>query len=285
MIINPLYGIGNITFGMNRKEVQSVTGGPEQVKNQNAKEDDCMPEVWCYDKLGLQLEFDSFYEFRLDRIKITSSDFYIYDKSLIGLPEERLVRLLPKSTLESEYNSYKEYKITDLKLEMILENNIVREVTLEPDSNVEFFMYCSKSLQRRFTCKRILKNNTRRHERKVAAGLYVIQKSLTDSNLELFPSDIEWFPSDIEWFLGNYLSINPGTRELWCDGIELKKLDFVTKNTVWLNANADILSSIDRSAYDVCELQGYITITSTGKKLKNYNLKLKRRENIITINK
>ena len=117
MKINPLFGIGNITFGMNRTEVQSIIGKPEQTKNKNAKNaknDDCMPEVWCYDKLGLQLEFDSFYEFRLDRIKITSSDFYIYDESLIGLPEEILVRLLPKSILASEYNNYKEYIILNV---------------------------------------------------------------------------------------------------------------------------------------------------------------------------
>jgi len=278
MKINPLFGIGNITFGMNRAEVQSIIGIPEQIKNQNAKEDDCMPEVWSYDKLGLKLEFDSFYEFRLDRIKITSSDFCIYDESLIGLSEKSLVGLLPNATLNSEYNSYKEYKVSALKLEVILENEIVREATLEPDPNVEFFMYCSKNLQRRFTYKRILKNNARRHERKVAAGLYVIKEGLADSTLG-------FLPSDIEWFLGNYLSINPETRDLWCDGIELNKLDFTTKNTASIYATADILSSTDDSAYDVCELKGYITISSTGKKLKKYDLKLKRRKKVITIKK
>lgn len=278
MKINPLLGIGNITFGMNRAEVLSIIGKPEQVKNQNAKEDDCMPEVWCYNKLGLQFDFDSFYEFRLDRIKITSSDFCIYDESLIGLSEERLIDLLPKATLDSEYNSYKEYKVPDLKLEVILDNKIVREATLEPNPTVEFFMFCSKSLQRRFTCKRILKNNIRHHERKVAAGLYVIREDLAES-------DLGFLPSDIEWFLGSYLSINPETRELWCDGINLKKLDFTTKNTASIYATADILSSTDDSAYDVCELQGYITISSTGKKLKKYDLKLKRREKVIDIKK
>jgi hypothetical protein len=78
---------------------------------------------------------------------------------------------------------------------------------------------------------------------------------------------------------------NPDSRDLWCDGIELKNLDFVTKNTIQISATADILSSTDNSVYDVCELQGYITISSTGKKLKKYDLKLKRRKKVITIKK
>lgn len=105
----------------------------------------------------------------------------------------RLVGLLPKATLDSENNSYKEYKVSELKLEVILENDIVREATLEPDPNVKFFMYCSENLQRRFTCKRILKNNARRHERKVAAGLYVIKEGLADSTLGFLPSDMNGF--------------------------------------------------------------------------------------------
>lgn len=279
MKIYPLFGIGNITFGMSQIDVQSIIGKPKQTKKQTAKEDDSIHEVWCYDTLGLQLEFDSFYEFRLNRIKITPSDFCIYGEPLIGLPEEKLVGLLPKVILDSEYNGYKQYTVSDLKLEVILEDKVVRETTLEPDPNVEFLKYCSKSLQRRFTCQRILKNDVRRHERIIAAGLYVIEKGLTDS------TSLGFLPSDIEWFLGSYLSINPKTRDLWCDGVELNKLDFVTKNTASIYATADILSSIDNSAYDTCELQGYITISSNGKKLKNYNLKLKRRENVITINK
>jgi hypothetical protein len=278
MIINPLVGIDNISFGMKNTEVEKLLGEPEKVKNKNSQEDEFMPEVWFYYKLGLELEFDSFYKFRLDRITIKTNDSFVSQESIIGLPEEDLLELFPTATLDAKYKQIKEYTCGELKLEIYLKNNIVDKVVLEPDPNIEFYTYCSKNFQRNFTCKRILKGHTRTYEKKVAAGLFDFKKGISISTLD-------FLPSNIEWFLGSYLTLNPETRRLGCDGIVLKDISLIANNTIQISAIADIESAGDDASYEVCALDGFIKISSNGKRLKKYLLELKHQGKIITLKK
>jgi len=279
MQIKPLIGLGSLEFGMTRSEVFTLMNRPEIIDNQNAKLDEFSDESWHYLSRGIHLKFDSSYEFRLRHIKLTTIDSGNHEVSIIGSPEARILAEFTNVKLNGSYKNIKEYTDRKNRLEFYLRSNFVTEVQLEPDPKIEFYNHCSKNFQRHFTCRRLLKNNVRRNEREVAKLLPTL-----DHHINLKVGD-NLLPSAIEWFLGNYLSINPETRALWCDGVRITSLTLIGKRTFNLNANADILSSIDDSAYDVCELTGNITIASNGKKLRAYNLKLNYRNNFVVIKK
>jgi len=99
-------GLGIIKFGMSRDQVREILGEPDELElppYSDEKED--QSETWHYDDFELSLGFDQEDNWRLGTLAITSENYELLGKGLIGLNKEELI---------SELNSL---KIDDLELE------------------------------------------------------------------------------------------------------------------------------------------------------------------------
>jgi hypothetical protein len=274
----PLIDLSEIFFGSTKKEINSVLGQPDNIINKNGSIDDLAPEVWSYSNEGVNLSFDPFYEFRLEKIDLTSNQFLVDGKALIGIDEGQLQASFRNAVLTETYGRCKEYEDEPNGFVFILKDETVIHVLLTPDPNIPFINYCSESKQRYYTCKRLLKRNCRRHERRVAKGLFVLQEQLSGSHMG-------HLASDIEWFLGSYITLLPSVREFWCDGVVFKSFQLISKRTVRFSASAYILSTVDESFSEEPELEGFIQVANNGKTLKAYFLTLKLASKDIKIRK
>lgn len=270
--------LSEVFFGSTKEEINLVLGQPDNIINKNGSMDDLAPEVWSYSNEGLKLSFDPFYEFRLEKIDLTSNQFLVDGKALIGISENQLLPSFKKAVLTETYGRCKEYEDKPNGFVFILRDKTVIQVLITPDPSIPFINYCSESKHRAFTCKRLLKRNCRWHERRIAAGLFALQEQLAGSHMG-------YLASDVEWYLGSYLTLLPSVSDLWCDGIVFKSLQLITKRTVSFSASAYILSSIDDGFSEETELEGFIQVANNGKTLKAYFLTLKLANKDIKIRK
>ena len=79
------YGLGNLKFGMTRKEVELMLGEPSFIdKYSNSDSENDLTELWQYDELLLSLNFDEEEDWRLIMISVNDEFYELEGKSLIG---------------------------------------------------------------------------------------------------------------------------------------------------------------------------------------------------------
>ncbi|MCG7532752.1 hypothetical protein MHM98_15565 [Psychrobium sp. MM17-31] len=254
-------GIGEVQYGMLRREVAQIMGEPDLIENQDGKIDEFCDEQWHYNDSSLIIVFDNFYQFRVSGFKVSTSLVYLNERSLIGLKEDDIDSLAPSVKLMCQGNNASEYESKVLGLELFLKNQQVTEFWLTTDS-AKLHLLCSRSFQKKFTNKRLLKKNLRCNEVSLAKSLG--QFILTQN------SDL--FTADFSWFIGAYLGTESLTADYWCDGVEFKQIKTLTKYEVFVDGVADMMSSTDDGYNEHVEFSGIIKIKATGKGLVSYRL-------------
>ena len=106
--IKPGIGLGEIKFGMTRKQIKAILGEPEEIEKfsySNIEED--LTESWEYYGLALTLGFDEEDNWRLGMISVSSSFYTLLEKELIGLNQKAVIDFIKNNKLG-------EVKIEDL---------------------------------------------------------------------------------------------------------------------------------------------------------------------------
>lgn len=136
--IIPGEGLGRIQFGMSRDVVKKIAGEPDEIEEyQHDEVDDSKAEAWHYDDSEVSFAFEEFNNWKLTSIAISSDDYFLKNKQLIGLTEEDTVELLQNLKMgEVSREDYSTEESPDLKLVSVddaglnfwFEKNILTEI-------------------------------------------------------------------------------------------------------------------------------------------------------------
>ncbi len=142
--IVPGTGLGDIKFGMTRKEVERLAGKPDETEHlpgldDNPKDD---LEVWHYDEYEFSVIFDAEYDWRVVSISLSDPYFHLFGKSIIGMPNDQALSFLKEMDIEiSDFEDMSDEDCSDLqKLEsdangliMWIEEGRVCEIQMVPE--------------------------------------------------------------------------------------------------------------------------------------------------------
>lgn len=92
LTILPGVGLGEVKFGMTREAVLSILGNPEakEVVSYSDEEDE-KSDSWEYQGLRVDLSFEEAEDWRLVIISVSSEDYLLNGKALIGSDQEELM--------------------------------------------------------------------------------------------------------------------------------------------------------------------------------------------------
>lgn len=111
-------GFGAIQFGMNRDDIKKIAGEPDEVENYDHDEvDGGRAEAWHYDEPEISFAFEEFNDWNLTSIAVSSSDFMLEGKQLMGLQVEEVVKILKSLKIgQVDQEDYSSDDSPDLKL-------------------------------------------------------------------------------------------------------------------------------------------------------------------------
>jgi hypothetical protein len=93
-------GFGSIQFGLDRDEIKKITGEPDEIENyQHTDEDAEKSEAWHFDDPEISLAFEEFNDWKLTSIAVSSPDFLLEGKILMGKGKEEVLQALKKMDL------------------------------------------------------------------------------------------------------------------------------------------------------------------------------------------
>ena len=131
-------GLGSIFFGMTRAEIKKITGEPDEIENyQHNEVSDEKAEAWHFDEPEISLAFEEFNDWKLTSIAISSPDFLLEGKKIMGLNREEVIQTLKKLDLgkiEQEDCSSDEspdlylISIEDAGLNLWFDENVLTEI-------------------------------------------------------------------------------------------------------------------------------------------------------------
>lgn len=88
-------GLGNLRFGISRDEVINELGQPSDKEVYDLTDDpdleDDRTEAWHYDDLNISLSFDEVSQWKLTSIAVSSDDFTLEGKALVGRKKAELL--------------------------------------------------------------------------------------------------------------------------------------------------------------------------------------------------
>ncbi|WP_017732097.1 hypothetical protein [Nafulsella turpanensis] len=88
-------GLGQLRFGMSRREVSDILGEPDEIDTfPPTEEEDELTEAWHYDSLELSASFDEQEDWRLVNLSVSAPHYQFEGRSLIGLSREELLDFL-----------------------------------------------------------------------------------------------------------------------------------------------------------------------------------------------
>jgi hypothetical protein len=136
-------GLGDLKFGLDRKQVKEMLGEPTEIEKYSYTEsEEDLTESWHYDELDLSLGFDEDVDWRLMTIAVSSEDYLLKGKKIIGINYDTLLKLTEKmgindlETEECPNDDGKEclFAISeDSSISFWVEDDIVTEVQWGPD--------------------------------------------------------------------------------------------------------------------------------------------------------
>lgn len=143
LVIKPGIGIGDVLFGMTRKQVLETMGEPteKEVLNYDEGEEGGVDEVWHYDELELSVSFEEDLGWTVFGISATGGQCRLEETPIIGLTKDGLNAVLNDmdfGDLEYEDHSSLENPSQELIASALfginfwLENGKVSEVQLNP---------------------------------------------------------------------------------------------------------------------------------------------------------
>lgn len=104
-------GLGDIKFGMKREEVEAILGVPDAKETTSYSDDeDEMSDSWEYHGLRIDLSFEEAEDWRLSIMSISSDDYMLEGRQLIGTDMEELMSELAELDI-------KDLEVEDLSTE------------------------------------------------------------------------------------------------------------------------------------------------------------------------
>ena len=95
--IIPGVGINELKFGLQKSDVKSLLGTPDEFEKYSYTNDENnLTEVWYYDDLGLDVSFDDDDDWKLGLISIESNAYNLFDFIPIGLSIDKIKEQLKK---------------------------------------------------------------------------------------------------------------------------------------------------------------------------------------------
>jgi len=88
-------GFGAIRFGMDRDEIKKIAGEPDEIEkyqHDDIRGEDA--EAWHYDEPEVSFAFEEFNDWKLTSIAVSSPEFKLGGKELIGLKVEEVINIL-----------------------------------------------------------------------------------------------------------------------------------------------------------------------------------------------
>lgn len=133
-------GIGDVKFGMSPDQVKVLLGEPDEVNKQVYSDED--PDYysieWHYDAIEMSVVFDMMETLELATISISSESFTLEGNSLIGNTIEKVMGLLDKTDLSSEWEELEEEEDNSRSfvneeegLSLYFEDGLLSELQLE----------------------------------------------------------------------------------------------------------------------------------------------------------
>ena len=98
--ITPGTGLGDIKFGMLREQVEKILGKPDHQEISMYEDENEKLDAWVYNDLSLDLSFEEAEDWRLVIISVSSDQYLLNGKSLIGLEMEELLDELNDEQIE-----------------------------------------------------------------------------------------------------------------------------------------------------------------------------------------
>lgn len=91
--IRPGIGLGEVKFGMSREQVETLLGKPEakEVVSYSEEDEDEKSDSWEYHGLRIDLSFEEAEDWRLVIISVSSEQYLLNGKALIGSDQEELM--------------------------------------------------------------------------------------------------------------------------------------------------------------------------------------------------
>ena len=100
-------GVGQVKFGMFKKDVLSILGLPTEKDLEKDFETGDAVETWDYENYGIAFSFDEEEEWRLETITLNSSNFELNGVGLIGKGIQEVQDFIEKHNLgEMEFEDY-----------------------------------------------------------------------------------------------------------------------------------------------------------------------------------
>lgn len=118
-------GVGDIKFGMFRKEVSAILGEPSEKELEKDFDTGDAVETWDYENEGVSFSFDEEEDWRLETITINSSNFELNGVGLIGKNIEEVQDFIEKNKLgEMEFEDYSSPELPNHELIDVDEANL-----------------------------------------------------------------------------------------------------------------------------------------------------------------
>ena len=128
-------GLGEIKFGCSREELKRIAGEPTEIDTYNAsgEEDGYLTESWQYDEDEFSVSFDEEDNWRLTTIAVSSPEFKINSKKIIGLSMNKVLQALENENLgdnelEDLSDNHKLISFINTSLNLWFENNQLSEI-------------------------------------------------------------------------------------------------------------------------------------------------------------
>ncbi|MFT4987049.1 MAG: hypothetical protein ACI8U0_002696 [Flavobacteriales bacterium] len=139
--IMPGEGLGVIKFGMTQEAVSAILGPPtEKEVITDSEFPDENSEAWHYDELEVSLGFEDMEGWKLMNIALSSAEFTLHNRKLIGLEREKLMSVLDNLGLteflleEAEVDGEQQSLIrsNETGINFFLDNGTLSEVMWSP---------------------------------------------------------------------------------------------------------------------------------------------------------
>ncbi len=138
-------GIGEILFGLPKKEFVEILGEPDEVEQPEDPEKSDW-ESYCYNSIKCSFSFDPDHEGRLVEIVIENGYFHIGKKIRVGLRKEDILNLgvelkFGKGVIESmktdEFPTHELFSYDQVGLHLWLDDGIISSIQISPLLNDE----------------------------------------------------------------------------------------------------------------------------------------------------
>jgi len=261
MEILPLVGIGELEFGQRKKAVLKLLGTPSTIINENGLQDEGY-EKWEYNDLGIELSFENDGKQLLISITVESEVACLNGFNPVGQNEASLIQSYPEIELTNQHEGRKKYIFPNKGIELFLRDNKVKRIYLDPNLNEFIDKTGPKRWIRQKTNRRLVIDDLRSAEKTLAIEM---SKSWLPNNT---PESNLW-DIDLKWFFSSRFAIDVFDESMWCDGVEITLIKFISDHLMYVECKVDLMSSNDGSFNQICVCTGYLQI-STRLELQSY---------------